>query len=157
MELLTKSSESYRLAPTGLTKAIWVVMSLSYLQVLHGSGHSDITSWQLGSVRFLFWTTFHKCWPTFPSLIKNFNLQLAPFVGRLFNTSESGDFDSSCHILGLHHLNLPDLQYDRLQGHLVVRYPQDHPTDLPNILHLPPRPFLLPDTLTSASIWIVND
>uniref|UniRef100_A0A2N9IBW7 Uncharacterized protein n=1 Tax=Fagus sylvatica TaxID=28930 RepID=A0A2N9IBW7_FAGSY len=59
----------------------------------------------------------------------------------LFNTSEFGHFDSSCHVLDPHHLNVPDLQFSRFWGLLVGRYPQDHPTDLSKVLQLRPQSF----------------
>jgi hypothetical protein len=89
--------------------------------------------------------------------VKKSHLQLAPSMGRLFNTVELSLFYSLCHVLSLNHLGLPNFQHDRLQDHLVLRCQQDHLTDLLSTLHLLPRSSLLLDILISANIWKANE
>ena len=89
-------------------------VSLSSLQVPHVPGCLDITILQFGSVRLSFLDYISLVLTSLSVIVKKSHLQLAPSVGRLFNTSESGHFDSSCHVLGPYHLNLPDLHYCRL-------------------------------------------
>ena len=89
--------------------------------------------------------------------LKKSHLQLALFVGRLFNTVELSLFYSLCRVLSLHHLSLLNFQHDRLQDHLVLRYQQDYLKDLLSTLHLPPQSFFLLDILISANFWKANE
>ena len=57
MELLTKSSESYRLTPPGLTKTIWAFVFV-YFTSSYILSCSGITALQFGSVRFPYWIIF---------------------------------------------------------------------------------------------------
>ena len=83
MELLTKSSESYRLTPSGLTKVIWAFVFV-YFTGSYILSCSGITTLQFGSVRFPFGNhIFISVNLPFSLLFKNSHLQIPELILKM--------------------------------------------------------------------------
>ena len=76
MGLLTKSLESNRSTPTGLTKTIWEFLSLFITQDWSTLSCSDIFISCSDKFGFILWSKFHQYWPAFPLLITKIPLTL---------------------------------------------------------------------------------